>query len=1065
MAIEKNRAASEISLENAFTNNTFSLSGMEKVIRDTMENSFNFLMRLQQSYTEIHRFNFTESDIYVNENGKNCISVPKDFIDGAMRKVYRHSRYYNKFIDLSTVEANPKIFLYTPMVLIDDQALFSHMVKPSLDGKTEIMFTHIRHLHEFTEKCHSISVIFFRNATLHTFNTNLHVVEKYGWKLPANLTNMPELGDTPVFFFMKGTEELLGSNYFVANIDTDKNFILDSTDDNVYRYFYEHPDVEITILAVNSMKEYAGDVVIHNRVDNNRQSALICLEKSEWVKYNMPVPTQNLLILKKDKITGALTYENNKEVILHYPNFYEIMSDDVDAEKYDYKIYYLYRELQEYLNYPDFMHYVYRYFAMKSGKSRIETIENLLYNTLPPEEAEMQEYFFEVFAHQEPDYVYNRTDFAGTVDPFDFDYKVGKFNEFVQMNPYILEDYSKDTNPPFVNYYLDVRTIDLEARKRYDTSQESTYASDYIKFDEPHYVFKFMNEDHNDLCLQFFIDGIYCYDVKKIRVRDIEYLYMPCGMIAAESRIDIERFERYQWSQSVIFPDTLTEVHMNFPEKEGIQPTLYDLFVVDENGDQVDRSLFKIYALVDLKEYNVSDVFDIDEDSLRLLIGDNDIIVGEDGHVYVTVEDELFFDGPDDEIGDLIFGDDDSIQHSYSDNRLPVKYMHLSKLKVFASDPSVLNRNLTFMISKVPYSFSYKMTKRGLPRLKLFSGKLIWTEDHSYIRTYVNGRLQEIDYDIVEETPMITYITPRCFLEAGDVFTVVISPYSYEQEFTLSTIPDNFRITMDAALSKPFDLVYYDAYLNGKRLNETNIEMVTPNIIQLYNVESTANFVIFRKDRDIEFAGYESVIKTPLDVFMAEEWVSEEDKQAIVKEVLIEKVPEEYVNVEGTNTEPNTAITLNQMPRNMYEKYRFFLDVLQTNPVMRPNTFMIDATATEVYYEAIWKTYSNGVDRVVIRPSTNANRSDFSLKLGSVHLDVDITQIKSDLEKINMLMEETENFEILASLPMPTILAAVKDLCKRINGLTFTFTEKDEERGVNENELRIIVTDSYGKIE
>ena len=153
------------------------------------------------------------------------------------------------------------------------------------------------------------------------------------------------------------------------------------------------------------------------------------------------------------------------------------------------------------------------------------------------------------------------------------------------------------------------------------------------------------------------------------------------------------------------------------------------------------------------------------------------------------------------------------------------------------------------------------------------------------------------------------------------------------------------------------------------------------------------------------------------------------------------------------------------MPRNMYEKYRFFLDVLQTNPVMRPNTFMIDATATEVYYEAIWKTYSNGVDRVVIRPSTNANRSDFSLKLGSVHLDVDITQIKSDLEKINMLMEETENFKILESLPMPTILAAVKDLCKRINGLAFTFTEKDEERGVNENELRIIVTDSYGKIE
>ena len=115
-----NRTEYPVNHANAYTNNTFSLPKTEKNLKRVMFNSFNYLKDLQKSYVSIHRFNLTEKDLYMDYNNKICFTIDKDFIDFSLRKEYRASSYYNKYVDLSVLCANPDIFAYIPIIIIDN---------------------------------------------------------------------------------------------------------------------------------------------------------------------------------------------------------------------------------------------------------------------------------------------------------------------------------------------------------------------------------------------------------------------------------------------------------------------------------------------------------------------------------------------------------------------------------------------------------------------------------------------------------------------------------------------------------------------------------------------------------------------------------------------------------------------------------------------------------------------------------------------------------------------------------------------------------------------------------
>ena len=101
--ITLNRTELPITRANAYTNNTFSLTETGISITTTRNNSFNYLKDLQNAYMRIYRFNLDESNLYINHNRCLSISVDKDLIDTPLRKEYRKSSFYNKYLHIDTI--------------------------------------------------------------------------------------------------------------------------------------------------------------------------------------------------------------------------------------------------------------------------------------------------------------------------------------------------------------------------------------------------------------------------------------------------------------------------------------------------------------------------------------------------------------------------------------------------------------------------------------------------------------------------------------------------------------------------------------------------------------------------------------------------------------------------------------------------------------------------------------------------------------------------------------------------------------------------------------------------
>ena len=120
--MEYNRSSSDIFKAEAVTTNTFSIKDTEGTLRKTLENSFSYLKKLQKSYIDLKKFVKSEDDFYMDNDGNLCLSLDKDFIHSSNRKAYRTSEFYNKYIDIQTIQNNRNIFSYTPIIFIDGKS-------------------------------------------------------------------------------------------------------------------------------------------------------------------------------------------------------------------------------------------------------------------------------------------------------------------------------------------------------------------------------------------------------------------------------------------------------------------------------------------------------------------------------------------------------------------------------------------------------------------------------------------------------------------------------------------------------------------------------------------------------------------------------------------------------------------------------------------------------------------------------------------------------------------------------------------------------------------------------
>ena len=975
-----NKTEYPINHANAYTNNTFSLIETEKNLKRACFNSFNYLERLQKSYVGVHRFNLTETDLYRDYNDKICLTIDKDFIDFPLRKEYRASDYYNKFVGFQTLCENPSIFAYIPIVIIDGKTILSYLIKSSLDGTTTIQLPNITvNKKTYMSTPHNIEVVFIKDIQMHSFSSNINVLELNNWKLPASITGMSLKESQIVFILLKEPGKTYASNIYIGSVAKYGYLRIDKTNPSLYEFISNNPSFEIVVIAPEHIYETPGMKQIHSRIDTGDKSASLVLSPEDGKTYNMTIPPENLLILKINKETGESVYENKRTVYLHYPNIYEIESNDVDETQFEYKVYYFYRDVNDYLKYPNKMMFIHNFIANKLGLPFEDAVNKLIYETY--EDESLQKYFLSIFNYEDPTFTYDIGDFFETTSPYDFDYKTNKMREFISQDSWILRDYAKSVSTPMSTFYLFVKDIDLDERIRMNTESEALNPADYIYFSEPHYVFAFRNETSSLLNLRFFIDGDFYPNLTQINSKFMDYIYVPTSIITENSYIEIERHYDYVYHKDISFTDTTVPVEVDFSQNPFVLPTLNDLYITDSTGNKVDRGKFKIYTMVDFGDFDISDYINntIVSNGVDILLYE-DILVDENGDTYICINDR-YVDGSE-SIGSITLSDDEI--PIASQNRIPVKYVILNKIKVLCTDNSMVGQKYRLNVNKTSHLFTTTVESNQTPHLEVFGYHNAHGTKKNFIRIFINGKYIPLDYNYVSKNSR-EYIVPRCRVKTGDVVSLDVTPFSYDMICELDDIPSDFMVDLKGSIPAPFDSKYYSIYLNGRKMSDNNIEAITPTKIKLFNVHSSHNLYIFKRDRDYEFYGFEVYKKTPIDEFLALEYIPNEFKEELINQIIYYRHGD--VNP-GDNDEPdwNSKYLFDDEST---DEYNFYFDIIIPQYVASPNSLIISSEELKTKYPSVYEKYSNKNNRVVVRPNFDYN-SKHLLMIGKCYDGVKI---------------------------------------------------------------------------
>ena len=752
------------------------------------------------------------------------------------------------------------------------------------------------------------------------FMSEMNVPTKKGvffcsFHYPNALNNDYELGTTLIPLVDEG-ECLTGELTDQQNIEL-KNYS---------RNFY------ISIVFLNRLFTHKfyfdGNVTI---VGENGQANLFVVQRDEMLPYECPVPINNFMIFKKKANEDNWYLTRDTDVLaLHYPNIYEIIDPEKEVGD-EYKIYYYYYDqcefkytvlfdfyftflLETFLDYSeseDFYELRDSYDNIIGTNIAKETVEEFLANTIHREEhvfgriryiftddnnderyytpkityrpieeildgiyndtidysqfneeqlKSFKDTFEKISAYQFYRHLYGDVDFVyryGVLpenkEREPIQYKDKTLREWMRVEPHVLREYVKEQKKLGSSYHLYCNTLNLEDRVRMDTSREmGTSGTDiYEEFDEPRYVFAMSNERPFPMLLDVsvYVDGIYVMDLVQERHLFMDYFYIPCNMVKNDSYIEIEVFPGYTFRKDITFESLDDEklITLTAPE-EAIYPTLCDIyFTSDENH----------YIRYD------EDFFDISP----------------------------HFKDKYDDIGEILAYSDDTED--------PVKFTRLVpwEFRIKANSSDVVGIPLELRFHKNQLRLKVRITKAGFPHFMF--NEQDWMFHSDYIRIYHKGRLlPRCKYQFMSH-----YKMPRLMIfeefEIGEELYIDIAPYRYTQIYYLEELtPDNTildlnqgtaTIDLRSKLNKPFDIRYYDVYLNGRKLSLNNVFTVTPWQITLVNLHSIYNLEIYERERDWEYFGLdytENIYYYTIDDLFKESFITEDVKNKMIKDLI-----------------------------------------------------------------------------------------------------------------------------------------------------------------------------------
>lgn len=1016
-------------LREALTNNTFDIDETDRALRITLDHSYSYLYRLQRNMVCYEEYFYTTrnvvsqpdyGDLFMDARERICVNLPASLILQQVRERFRTSKYYRELVDYQTLKTDHTLFSRLPVITIDNHVLKSFTMEMYDDFFTAHLpfgryflhtktYDNVNKEYEFVS--HDISLQVINNSFYEDVVTNAGMIRQNSYNTYSYdrilTTYLKDLGLTldrekvgTYFAVVFCGDDELGSQLLEVSFDENDDILihydedtkskLDSCMEKVtirfyfYRYLHKYTSYHY------GDNDYAIQKTVQSRVkDDKDTSEIFLIRKDDGKNYQLPIPTENLLIFKlaKDDIYSTLwgktSHFPNSNVSVNYPNIYRIGSDVENGDRfsvyyfyippYDLSYEYMYQFYYDYLTYkwdklpledtinriyfgdmdyendpafeelkqitaavqgislmnsekitedqlPEFYQYAITDNAIVDGtleEAKEKFVSGQVPMTLSDEEAEIPtkiEEFASIFDfvinHEIVGYYYDEMDYLKNYQSklHPFEYKISKLKSFIKDDPKALLNYVRAQNKVGYKYEFSAKDIDLKSRYK-------LYSENGEKFAEPMYLFTIQRPDPDDsLSARVFIDGLLCTSFIYDRYEYTDLIYVPAEGVTEESYFEIEVFPRYLDTKVNTFTVDNPSCEIDFPSTENVAPTISDIFFYlgeEDTTERLDSSKFGLEFISTRYNYYVDSKTEI-AIYYRSLNG-----VANKGPYFDQNGRSYTFEGmrvPEndittEELSSLVSTGALIQDTGYeTDSHLPIKrlskvitfdkvaggestlktdddgvlYSRIDKVRITLKDISLYGQPISIAIAKKP---SFEGSKIPTVAYPSYTTPIENSQNaEEYTRAFKNGRLlskNRYDFTVIDGYLGIQLLEK---LYKGETIGFDITPFRnrliyYKEEL------DSDLVDLRGYIDKPFDMKFYEVYLNGRRLNRTNVYPISPWEFKLAGTHSIYNLEIYEKDRDWEYYGTDFKNYFTLSDFIRKTFMEDKWKDKLIHDV------------------------------------------------------------------------------------------------------------------------------------------------------------------------------------
>ena len=503
-------------------------------------------------------------------------------------------------------------------------------------------------------------------------------------------------------------------------------------------------------------------------------------------KHNMPIPKNNLLVMVQD--SNGYSYRINTDEIAiteRYPYVYQVHNPTRKA----FKVIVLYsnKPTNDMIDYDTEIDF---YLGMMNILNRYlqQKVPDFIANYKPVDWDYLIKNYNETIGIPTP-----TTDLW-----YPFLYKLRKISSIYKIWCLFFQTYIRYTYGFLENWVLDVSKIDLTKRYRTSTLPDIPMSSIYYRpFVRPMYLFKYKlySKDEHGSPYAWFIDGRFATPDYTVTLNGYQYVYFDTSLIKANSFIEVERADDNFFSVPLNVTDNM-EVKVNWLER----PTLMNtLFLTNEDGDYLISGEYRVFVK-DPNGFESEDWYEINLNESVFIL----------------------------------------------ENGMSIKLV--PGLPEYNNKTVYLNCNNKATV--------WKVSTKGRP---IFSGINFNDNQIDRVKKNIISRVRIYNYD-GRLYPKYTYLEKER-TNIGEVpefeayvgiknerpFQVQYMGYDERLIYQLDTIPINGLINLEGKIDRPFSLTYHTVFLNGYKLSERNITIISPFTIYIHDVNSVSDFFIYER--------------------------------------------------------------------------------------------------------------------------------------------------------------------------------------------------------------------------